>query len=168
MLTDQEEQFVERVAGMLSGAGLPRMAGRIWGFLMTCEPAEQTAGDIATALHASRGSISSMVRLLEAAMLIRRTTKRGDRREYFSMPPGSVIAILESRIPSTVAWRRLAEDGLELLADRPPESRARLQEVRDVYAHMERELPAMLERFKTERAARDNGRTPSSVLVRKD
>jgi DNA-binding MarR family transcriptional regulator len=172
MLTDAEEQYVERVAGMLAGAGLPRMAGRIWGFLMICDPPEQTAGAIADALHASRGSISSMARLLETAGLIRRTTRRGDRREYLSMPPGSIVAILESRLPSTAAWRMLAEDGLHLLADRPPESRARLEEVRAVYAHMERELPAMIERFKAERADRGNGQNPgqhpSRVLDRKE
>lgn len=146
-----EEWFVERVAAMLAGGGLPRMAGRIWGYLLICEPAEQTAGDIADALHASRGSISGMVRLLEPAGLVRRSTHRGDRREWFSVPPGSVIAILESRHPITVAWRRLAEDGLDLLAGRPPEVRSRLEEVRDVYAYMERELPELLARFTAER-----------------
>lgn len=155
----EEEQFVESVAGMLAASGLPRMAGRIWGYLLICEPMEQTGGDLATALHASRGSISGMVRLLEPAGLVRRSTRRGDRREWFSVPPGSVIAILESRHPITVAWRRLAEDGLSLLADRPPEVRSRLTEVRDVYAYMERELPHMLARFKAEReqATADGG-----------
>lgn len=148
----EEEEFVESVAAMLAGGGLPRMAGRIWGYLLVCEPVEQTAGDIAAALHASRGSISGMVRLLEPAGLVRRTTRRGDRREWFSVPPGSVISILESRLPSTVAWRRLAEHGLDLLAGRPPDVRARLEEVRDVYAYMERELPEMLAKFKAERA----------------
>jgi len=147
----EEERFVESVAAMLAAGGLPRMAGRIWGYLLICEPLEQTAADIAGALHASRGSISGMVRLLEPAGLVHRSTRRGDRREWFSVPPGSVIAILESRHPSTVAWRRLAEHGLDLLADRPPEVRSRLEEVRDVYAYMERELPDMLARFKAER-----------------
>jgi hypothetical protein len=53
-------------------------------------------------------------------------------------------------LPVTVAWRQVADEGIELLRDRPPESRQRIQEVRDVYAFMERELPAMLERFMAE------------------
>jgi hypothetical protein len=44
-------------------------------------------------------------------------------------------------------WRQVADDGLELLRDRTPDQRARLQEVRDVYAFMEEELPSLLERF---------------------
>ncbi len=147
-MTDQEAAFVERVGSMLSGSGLPRMAGRIWGWLLICDPAEQTAASIAGELHASRGSVSGMVRLLEQAGLIHRSTRPRDRREYFSIPRGSVVAVLESRLPSTVAWRRLADDGLEMLGDRSQAARARVQELRDVYAFMEEELPSMLERFR--------------------
>jgi DNA-binding transcriptional regulator GbsR (MarR family) len=152
-MTDEEAIFVERVGQMLSAGGLPRMAGRIWGWLLICDPPEQTAASIASELHASRGSVSVTVRLLENAGLIRRSTRPRDRREYFSVPPGSVVAVLESRVPSTVAWRRLAEDGLRVLEDRPPQVRSRLQELWDVYAFMERELPALLERFESERQA---------------
>ena len=31
------------------------MAGRMWGWLLICEPPEQTAADLAEALQASRG-----------------------------------------------------------------------------------------------------------------
>ena len=150
-MNHDEAAFVERVGQMLTGGGLPRMAGRIWGWLLICEPPQQTAASIADALHASRGSVSGTVRLLENAGLIRRSTRPRDRREYFSIPEGAVVAVLESRLPSTIAWRQLADDGLAVLDGRPPEARQRLEELRDVYAFMERELPALLERFKAER-----------------
>lgn len=152
-MEDAIADYVERMARMISAMGLPPMAGRIWAYLLVCEPPEQTAGEVATALGASRGSISGMLRLLEAPGLVRRTTRRGDRREYVSVPPGAIVAVLESRLATTVAWRRLAEEGIELLREHPPASRLRLEELRDVYRHMERELPAMLERFRAERAA---------------
>ena len=44
--------------------GLPPMAGRMWGWLLVCDPVEQTAGQLAEALHASRGSISGTGRML--------------------------------------------------------------------------------------------------------
>ena len=150
-MTDPEAELVEQMAQMLAMAGMPRIAGRIWAYLLICEPPQQTAADLAATLHASRGAISGAVRTLETAGLIRRSSRRGDRREYFSVPPGAIIAILKSRHPVTVAWRQLADHGLELLGDRPPEQRARLQEVRDVYAFMEQELPGMLDRFVEQR-----------------
>lgn len=150
-MTDDEAELVEQMSRMLAEAGLARIAGRVWVWLLICEPPQQSASDLAEHLHASRGAISGAVRTLVMANLIKRTSRRGDRREYFHVPPGSIISVLNARLPVTTAWRRLAEEGLEILRDRPPESRARLQEVRDVYAFMERELPSMLDRFLAQR-----------------
>ena len=86
-MTPGESQFGEEMGQFLSTLGMTPMAGRMWGWLLICDPAEQTAADIADALHASRGAISGTARLLATSGLIRRTTRRGDRREYFSAPP---------------------------------------------------------------------------------
>jgi DNA-binding transcriptional regulator GbsR (MarR family) len=157
MLDEASSAFVERVGQHLYAQGMPRMAGRIWGYLLICEPPEQTAAELATALHASRGSISGMVRLLEAASLIERSTRPGDRRERFSVPRGFATSILRGRAATITAWRELVAEGLALLADRPPVLRARLQDLHDVYAFMERELPALLERYLSERTTQREG-----------
>lgn len=146
-MTPEEDDLVESMARLLAAGGLPMAAARMWAYLLVCEPPEQSAADLAATLGASRGSISGSARLLETAGLIRRSRRRGERREFFSVPPGSIIQVLNARLPITTAWRRLAEHGLTVLRDRSPASRARLQEVHDVYAFMEQELPAMLERF---------------------
>jgi DNA-binding transcriptional regulator GbsR (MarR family) len=153
-MTDHEAELVEQMGQMLAASGLPRVAGRIWAYLLICEPPQQSAADLAESLHASRGAISGGVRILETAGLVRRTSRRGDRKEYFHVPPGSIVSVLNARLPVTTAWRRMAEHGLELLADRTPEQRARMQELRDVYAFMEQELPSMLERFLEQRKER--------------
>ena len=61
-MTDGESRFVEEMGQMLASYGMTPMAGRMWGWLLICEPAEQTASEIADALHASRGAISGAVR----------------------------------------------------------------------------------------------------------
>jgi len=146
-VTDDEAELVDRMAQMLAEGGLPRVAGRIWAWLLICDPPGQSATDLAGHLQASRGAISGAVRILETAGLVKRTSRRGDRREYFHVPPGSIVSVLKARLPVTSAWRQLADEGLEVLKHRDAESRARLQEVRDVYAFMEQELPNMLDRF---------------------
>lgn len=153
-MTDAEADLVEQMTQMLAGGGMARIAARVWAWLLICDPPQQSAVDLAEQLHASRGAISGAVRTLVTAGLIRRTSRPGDRREYFHVPPGSIIAVLQARQPATTAWRRLAEDGLEVLKDRPPESRARLEEVRDVYAFMEQELPGLVDRFLEQRKDR--------------
>jgi DNA-binding transcriptional regulator GbsR (MarR family) len=139
-----EDTFIEAMARVL-GAGMPPMAGRMWAYLAICEPPEQTAAEIAERLHASRGSVSGMARLLENVGLIRRGTKPGDRREYFSIPPRAAHRLMESARTQLRASREVVEAGLALTANRPPESRARLQDLHDMYAFFEREWPSILE-----------------------
>jgi DNA-binding transcriptional regulator GbsR (MarR family) len=146
-MTDGESRFVEEMGQMLASYGMTPMSGRMWGWLLICEPPEQTAAEIADALHASRGAISGTARLLANAGMIRRTTRRGDRREYFSAPPETFESFLESAGRIYRQFREMAERGLEAIADRPPESRARLEEFRDVFAFVEREVPAVVDRF---------------------
>jgi DNA-binding transcriptional regulator GbsR (MarR family) len=152
-LTDQEAEFVERLAQLLSAGGLPRVGGRVWAYLLICEPPQQSAADLAEHLHASRGSISGAARVLETAGLVRRATRRGDRREYFNVPPGFTRAFVESQVPRLRAFRQLTEEGLELLNDRPASVRERVQEVHDLYEYFEQVYPRMLEQFNEERAS---------------
>ena len=142
-----EDEFIEAMARVL-GAGMPPMAGRMWAYLAICEPPQQTAAEIAARLRASRGSISSMARLLEHIGLVQRGTRPGDRREYFSMPPGGAHGLMERSAQQLRASREVADAGLALMADRPPESRQRLQDLRDLYAFFEREWPTILERLR--------------------
>jgi len=137
----------------LGSVGMTPMMGRMWGWLLICDPPEQTASDLSEALHASRGAISGTARLLASAGLIRRTRRRGDRREYFTAPPGALRVLLTDAGAMYRRFREIAADGLVVMADRPPESRARLQEIHDAYAFFEREYPSLIERYLSERAA---------------
>src|SRR5258705_11229731 len=127
-MTPGESEFVEEMGQFLASLGMTPMAGRMWGWLLICEPAEQTAAEISEALDASRGGISGTARLLTTSGLIRRTTRAGDRREYFSAPPEALESMLGSAAAIYRQMRQIAERGLAATADRPPEARARLQE----------------------------------------
>jgi DNA-binding transcriptional regulator GbsR (MarR family) len=151
-VTDGESAFVEEMGRTLAGYGMTPMAGRMWGWLLICEPPEQTAAEIADALQASRGAISGTARILASAGMIRRSTRRGDRREYFSAPPETFDSFLANAGRIYRQFREMAERGLTAMADRPPESRARLQELRDVFAFVEQEVPAVVDRFLSARA----------------
>ena len=153
-MTHGESQFVEEMGQFLASLGMTPMAGRMWGWLLICDPPEQTAGEIADALHASRGAISGTARLLATSGLIRRTKKRGDRREYFSAPPEALDSLLGSAAGIYRQMRAIAERGLAAIADRPVESRARLQEFCDVMAFVEHEVPEIIGKFLRERDRR--------------
>jgi DNA-binding transcriptional regulator GbsR (MarR family) len=150
-ITD-EDTFIEAMARVLA-AGMPPMAGRMWAYLAICEPPERTAAEIAERLQASRGSISTMATLLEHIGLIRRGTKPGDRREYFSVPADAARTLIEKNADQMRSARQVLDAGLELTADRSAASQERLRSLRDVYAFFEREWPALLDKYHAESKA---------------
>ena len=150
-MTPGESEFVEEMGQFLASLGMTPMAGRMWGWLLICEPPEQTAAEIAEALHASRGAISGTARLLANAGLVRRATRRGDRREYFSAPAEALDAMLMSAASLYRQMRQIAERGLLAIADRPAASKTRLEEFRDVMGFVEIEVPRVIARFLAER-----------------
>ena len=152
-MTPGESRFVEEMGRYLGALGMTPMAGRMWGWLLIADREEQTAGEMAEALQASRGAISGTARILAGAGLIRRSTRRGDRKEYFSAPPEALESLLKSggRIYSDL--QQITERGLASIADRPPQARERLEEMRDVLAFIAAEIPTLVERFLRERAS---------------
>lgn len=136
---------------MFELVGLPRMSGRIFGWLLISDPPQQSTSDLAGVLQASKGSISTMTRLLIQIGLIERVSLPGERRDYFQIKPQAWSQITKQRIAQITAFRQLAEKGLSLLEDVPTASKERLQEMRDIHAFWERELPLLDDRWEQER-----------------
>jgi DNA-binding transcriptional regulator GbsR (MarR family) len=151
-VTNEEAAFVEEMGQYLGSVGMSPMAGRMWAWLLICVPSEQTAAQLAEALQASKGSISGTARILETVGFVKRTRRRGDRREYFSAPPQAFRAILQGASNTYRRFREVTEHGLGVIADLPPPDRRRLQEVHDFVAFVEGELPKSLGRFAEDQA----------------
>lgn len=147
----EQQHFVEDVGMAFEQAGLPRMAGRILGWLLICDPPYQSSGELSEVLQASKGSISTMTQLLLQLGLIERLSLPGRRRDYFRIKPDSWSEIMKRRMVLVATFRRLADRGLELLNGHTPEQRERLEAMRSLYAFFEREVPALFERWERER-----------------
>jgi DNA-binding transcriptional regulator GbsR (MarR family) len=148
--TPAELHYVEEVALGMERQGLFRMAGRVLGWLLICDPPEQTFGEIAEVLQASKGSISAAMKFLVPSGLVERISRPGDRRDYYRCRPGAWTDLARDQSRQYDDFRKLAERGLELLADAPAARRERLQGMRDLYAWLEREMPALWERWRRE------------------
>jgi len=77
------QNYVEEVGIIFEQTGLPRMAGRILGWLIIADPPHQSATQITEALIASKGSISTITRLLIQLGLVERISLPGVRQDYF-------------------------------------------------------------------------------------
>lgn len=129
---------------------MPRMAGRVLGWLTIAEPPHQAMSELTEALQASKSSISTTTRFLIQIGLIERTSLPGQRRDYFRIKADTWDQKLKESLWQMTASRQLTERGLELVKDADNSNRRWLEEMRDMYAFFERELPALLERWERE------------------
>lgn len=150
-MDEDRERYVEDFGLFFEQFGLTRMVGRVLGLLLISDPPERSAEELAGALRASRGSISSATRSLVQLGLVQRLSRPGERRDYFRVRPGAWNELMRQEMASITTLRRMAEQGLDIMNSDNPEARRGLEEMRDFYAYWERELPAVLERWERER-----------------
>ena len=159
-LTDAELVFVDEVGRHYQRHyAVPPMVGRVVGYLLVCEPADQTAAEIAEALQASRSGVGTAVSMLETWGGIRRTSVRGERADRVGFSPVATQA-LES--PAEYgALAALARHGLDVLTDAPLERRARLLELAAFAEFLLERLPALADEWRARRKAmRESGELP--------
>ncbi|MFC1988872.1 GbsR/MarR family transcriptional regulator [Chloroflexota bacterium] len=146
----EEKQFVEEVGIFFEHTGMPRMTGRILGWLMISDPPHQTTDELTQALQASKGSISTMTRLLIRVGLIERVSLPGQRRDYFRIKAGAWHQMLKDNMTQITTFRLITERGLELIEGKAHFNRQWLEEMRDMNAFFEREFPVLLDRWEQE------------------
>lgn len=129
------------------------MAGRILGWLLICDPPQQSLDELVKTLGASKGSISTMTRLLMKLGLIEKASVPGERRAYFRVAPDAWYMLSKEHLERISAFRELTEKGLALLEGEDPGLKKRLMEARDLHIFFERELPALMDRWEAGRAS---------------
>jgi DNA-binding transcriptional regulator GbsR (MarR family) len=113
---EQIQDWVERVAAAFAQHfGLPPITGRILGWLLICDPPEQSAGEIADAIGASRASLTTSMRLLTVGDLVRRRTRPGDRTTYFRIDDDAWEKVILQRIVAMASLREITEDAMKLV-----------------------------------------------------
>lgn len=154
---DEKLHYVEEYGVCLETTGLPRMAGRILGWLLICTPPYQTSDQVAEALDASKGTVSTMTRMLIQLGLIEKIGLPGERRDYFRIRPDLWEQLIAQQVTEIVQMRDMAARGLALMQEAPLSERQRLNEMYDLYSFFEHELPGLLERYRREKSFSGNG-----------
>jgi len=86
---------------------------------------------------------------------MRRVAVPGQRGKVYEMSPdGLILASQDDRIRT---FRQLMEQGIDVVGDEDAPRADRLRRTRDFYAFMEREIPALIERFHAEYGEAGNG-----------
>lgn len=128
------------------------MVGRLIGYLSVCDPREQTIGELAEALLASRSAIAGAVNQLEILGLIRRTRAAGERADRVRADLSSSRALGFDTTEQQEA-ASLAREGLALLADARVERRAVLLEWAAFAEFLVERMPQLEQEWIARRAA---------------
>jgi DNA-binding transcriptional regulator GbsR (MarR family) len=157
-------QFVERMALICEKEGMPRIAGRIFGYLLATDRTFSLE-ELAEHLQASKASVSTNARMLEQFGMIQRVSVLGDRRDFYRVeddPWERMLRVAQSR------WRDMVNvfaDAAEKLPE--PAGRARVSEAERFHRLLIGECEALIGRWNDTRAAetRDGAEAAGSGSV---
>lgn len=125
-----EEGFVDRIGLWFETVGGPRTMGRIYGWLMICDPPHQSLTELADVLGVSKASVSNMVRPMSEGGLVERVPS-STRDHRYRITAGGFTQVLRVQLARMGAGAEIARQGLELLDAERVEQRRHLEEFRD-------------------------------------
>ena len=149
MNLDHEDarQFIERSAELMEEHGFPRMAGRVIGALLICDPPHLSHEDLAEQLQASKGSISMSTQLLMRLNVVEKISLPGQRRHYYRLHKNLLSDFLVKIANHIDKERSVVLAGLDVLADAPIDVKRRLIEMLVVSDFVLEEWPGLMSRW---------------------
>lgn len=150
----EEARFMDDMGLVLEADGRPRIAGLILGWLLICDPPHQSFSDLVAALGVSKGSVSSMTRLLMEAGLIERHVIGGDRQAYYRLAPDAWVRVLERQVRVMEQLSAAAERGLAFVQGSARDAE-RLREMHDLNRLAADQIPAFIAAFESSRRVQE-------------
>lgn len=147
----ERERFIEAFAVAAGAFGWPKIAGKMFAWLLICEPPEQTPEEIEKALAVSRGSVSAMARFLLERGFIERSSRRGERKMILRISRDVWDKLLRRQLASVEPFHRMAEEAVKVVGNAKPSTQARAQEMAMFYRWWSSELPALMDRWEAYR-----------------
>jgi hypothetical protein len=158
MLDSDALAFTDRMADFYAREyGFPPVAGRVLGYLLICQPPEQTVAGLSEALLASRSAITGAVALLARYHVVRRTRSAGQRMDHITLDPRALdptgFAGATYQEQAT-----LAREALAMLEDGPSGRRSMIEEGAAFYDFLAERMPALLTEWHARRGQLNPGR----------
>jgi DNA-binding transcriptional regulator GbsR (MarR family) len=147
-LSDSSE-VAERLALALNQNGMQRMIARVLAAFLFSDQESVTAAELGEQLGASAGSISGAITMLRTVGLIEPAPVPGSRRAHFRMRDDAWATMMSSQNAMVQVMQEIAEAGVASTPPGGPAAR-RLERMRDFYAYLFAELPALIERWRAQ------------------
>jgi predicted transcriptional regulator len=150
-LTPKQQRFVEAMGLLYERQGVARIGGRMLGLFLIADgplPAER----IAELLKVSRASISTNIRIFIHTGICEQVSVPGRRQHYYGMREDAFARHLESSIGTLRTLADFLRDGLGAVTPGHTVARSRLQNARAYCEFMEKEIVAIIDRWRSRRS----------------
>ncbi|MEV3854001.1 MarR family transcriptional regulator [Streptomyces sp. NPDC050095] len=143
-------RFVERFAGQLVEAGLPRMPARVFAALLSSEDGALTSAELGQRLQVSPAAVSGAVRYLTQVHMVTREREPGTRRDLFRVHGNQWYEALASRDSVVKRWVESLAEGVESFGADTPAGK-RLGETLAFFEFVQGELGGLMDRWREHR-----------------
>jgi len=154
MVTDSKrDDFVERMGGALTDAGLPRLASRVFSALLVDDDGRMTSTELAEALGVSAGGVSGAVNYLAQVRMLRRERERerGGRRDVYVVDDDAWHSAMMNKNRTYGPMQAALAAAVDSLGEDHPAHR-RLVLTHEFLLFVDREMDTLAERWEKRRA----------------
>jgi DNA-binding transcriptional regulator GbsR (MarR family) len=120
--TEKQKELVETMGRAFEKDGFQPIAGRIIGLLIVTDKEELTFDEIVEELQISKGSASTVIRMLELRNAIEYVTRPGDRKRYFRIKKMNRFNLIDEYSAKLNETRNYLQKAYELKADKNSEN----------------------------------------------
>jgi DNA-binding transcriptional regulator GbsR (MarR family) len=144
---DQKEtEFVDRMGLVMERIAGGRTMGRLYAWLLICDPPDQSLTDLAAELGVSKTMVSTVARQLEAGGMVERVPTSA-REHRYQVVRGGWAQIMRGRLAGVEPIAEALSLGLSIIGDDRAEQRALLQDTRDFFEFLMRDADESLQRW---------------------
>jgi DNA-binding transcriptional regulator GbsR (MarR family) len=145
--TRRTAEFVERFAGAMVDAGMPRMPARVFAVLLSEDTGEATAAELAERLQVSAGAVSGAVRYLVQVRLIVRERKPGERFDTYRLYSEVWYEAVYNREHELARWTSISREGVSAVGEDTAAGR-RLEDTARFFEFLQKEMTGLLQRWR--------------------
>lgn len=148
---NQIDNFIEKFAlNLEKNTRLPHAGGKIFAYLLICDPPEQTAKQIINELEISKSSFSYMIRLLIESQIVQEINKKGIRSRHYKIKENGYDFLFLKKLQGLYETRLILEEGISLLNE-SGNANERIQNVHELYSFFEEEMILLDKKWKNKK-----------------
>jgi predicted transcriptional regulator len=150
MQSTSVQQYVERMGGALTDAGLPRLPSRVFAALTADDDGRMTSAELAEALAISPAAVSGAIRFLTQVGFVHRERERGSRRDVYVVDDDAWHGAMTQKDSAYAPMVKALDDGIEGMPATSP-ARHRLVLMREFLTFVSAEMDGVAARWEVRR-----------------